>query len=92
MNIAIPNGTSGFLLLSNKDLKVGDQVFPLTQGYNDGKNYFVINIVTNPALTGWPNNPHTILDLAHSESKPYEIRTDKGFGPRESYFKKIPNT
>ena len=38
-------------------------------------------------VSGWKSEPHTILDLHHSDYKPYEVHTDHGYGPVESYFK-----
>jgi hypothetical protein len=37
--------------------------------------------------SGFPNEPHIILDLKHSDYKPYEVRTDHGYSPKERYFK-----
>lgn len=89
MNIVISKGNAQYYLLTNKDLKVGDKVFPMTHGYTQGKTYYVFEVDTSLACSGWPSEPHTILDLHHSDDKGYEIRTDKGYGPREKYFKLI---
>jgi hypothetical protein len=39
--------------------------------------------------SGFPDEQHTILDLKHSDYKPYQIRTDQGYGPIEKYYKII---
>lgn len=89
MNIAIFNKGMKPSLLTNENLQVGDEVFPLTSGYNNGKDYFVTKIETEKYMTGWPDEPHVIQDLSHSETKSYQVRTDHGYGPIESYFKLI---
>jgi hypothetical protein len=89
MNIAIFNKGMKPSLLTNENLQVGDKVFPLTHGYNNGAKYFVVEIDTSKHCSGWPDEPHTILQLEYSKTKAYEIRTDHGYGPRESYFKLI---
>ena len=81
-------------LLSNEDLKVGDKTFPLTEGQTINGEYYVRNI-RNPktdrffdACTSFPHDPHIIENLHHNDDfKPYEVRTNKGYGPREKYFK-----
>jgi hypothetical protein len=75
--------------LSNQNLKVGDKVFPLLAGYTKGGTYYVSDIRTEDFMTGFPNDPHTIKDLHHSDYKPYQIRTDKGYGVAEIYFKLV---
>lgn len=77
--------------LSNENLKVGDYVYPISNGVSNDEThtykheYFDFNEV----VSSFPNDPHIILDLHHSESKAYEIRTSKGYGPVEKYFKII---
>lgn len=89
MNIAIPKGGGKFHLLTNVGIEVGDRVFPLTMGYNDGQVYYVMSIETSKACSGWPDEPHIVLDLDYGRTKSYQVQTDKGYGPRESYFKLI---
>lgn len=77
--------------LSNENLEIGDKVFPLVSGIIEDGEYFVIQIL-NPITDNFmhglrTNEPHTIESLSHSKSKSYEVRTDRGFGPMESYFK-----
>ena len=86
MRIAIPKGIGQFHLLTNTELQSGDRVFPMTHGWNDGVFYYVVGL-NRPEISGFPNDPHIILDLQYSESKSYEVKTDRGYGPRESYFK-----
>ena len=73
--------------MTNEGLKVGDKVFPISFGKTTGNKYKHMYFDFNECVCGYPEDPHTILDLHHSEDKAYEIRTDKGYGPRESYFK-----
>lgn len=76
--------------LSNENLKVGDKVYSIADGRClDGGGWIFHNFDYSECSSGFPNEPHTILDLHHGDYKPYEIRTDFGFGPIESYFKII---
>ena len=92
MNIAIPKGGGKFHLLTNVGIEVGDRVFPLTIGYNDGQDYYVMAINTSKSCSGWPDDPHIVLNLDYSRSKSYQVETDKGYGPRECFFKLIGDT
>lgn len=76
--------------LSNENLEVGDQVFPIGRGRirEDGK-FILHNLDFTDYMSGFPDEPHTILDLNHSGYKPYEVRTDHGYSPKESFFKII---
>jgi hypothetical protein len=38
-------------------------------------------------MTGWPDNPHKIINLNHTDYMPYKIHTDHGGGPEGHYFK-----
>ena len=40
-------------------------------------------------MSGFPNEPHTNLELPYSDYKPYEVRTDNGYSPIECYYKII---
>lgn len=73
--------------LTNDGLSVGDAVFPISWGRITGKKYAHHEFCFKPSCTGFPDEPHTILDMHHSDDKGYEVRTDKGYGPRETYFK-----
>lgn len=77
---------SGWVFFSNEDLQVGDETFTLVWGYTPNQEHFVTDI-------RWqdydPRDPHIILDLNHSPSKSHEVRTNHGYGPKESYFKII---
>jgi hypothetical protein len=86
MRIAIPKGDGQYHLLTNKGLQTGDRVFPMTRGWNDGSLYYVIGL-NGLEISGFPNDPHIILDLHYNGSKSYEVQTDRGWGPMESYFK-----
>ena len=93
MNIAIPNGNGEFHLLTNERLAVGDQVFPMVHGYKKNGKFYLLDF--NPtsytpetllAVTGWPSSPHTIKGFYLQDGLEH-IRTDKGYGPAESYFR-----
>lgn len=92
MKIAIPKGNgrfNEFHLLTNEELAVGDKVFPIAHGWNDGRTWYLIGVDYSFTCSGWPTEPHTILDLNYSNDKTYQVRTDHGFGPIEGYFKLI---
>jgi hypothetical protein len=76
--------------LSNDDLKVGDKVFPIAWGrcLDDG-GWILHDIDFRELTSGFPDEPHEILDLKHSDYKPYEVRTDHGYSPSECYYKII---
>ncbi len=76
--------------LSNDNLAVGDKTYPIANGrcLNAG-GWILHNIDFRDFLSGFPKEPHIILDLNHSDYKPYQIRTDHGFGPIEKYYKII---
>ena len=74
--------------LSNEDLKVEDQVFPIANGRCTCDGGWILHeIIKDWVPSGFPDDPHTILDLKHSDYKPYQIRTDRGYGPIEKYYK-----
>lgn len=76
--------------LTNENLNVGDKVYPIAQGrcLDDG-GWILHGLDFRDFMSGFPNEPHTIEDLNYSKSKPYQVRTDKGFSPIESYYKII---
>ena len=75
--------------LSNENLEVGDKVFPIGRGRClDGGGWILHNIAFEEYM-GFPYDFHTIMDLKHSDYKPYEVKTDKGYSPIESYYKII---
>jgi hypothetical protein len=86
MRIAISNGAGSFHLLTNTGIQPGDRVYPLTHGWNDGQAYYVMGL-HDPKMAGFPDHPHIVLDMNYGGSKSYEVQTDKGYGPRECYFK-----
>ena len=76
--------------LSNEDLKIGDKVYPIAKGRClDNGDWILHNFDYRDFMSGFPDEPHTILNLKYSDYKPYEIQTDKGYGPIESYYKII---
>lgn len=76
--------------LSNDNLSIKDKVYPIANGrcLDDG-SWILRDFDFRNSCSGFPKNPHIILDLNHSIYKPYEIRTDHGYGPKEKYFKII---
>lgn len=76
--------------LSNEGLKVDDVVFPIASGrcLEDG-SWILHEFDFSNYISGFPNEPHIILDIKHSDYKPYEVRTNFGFSPAECYYKII---
>lgn len=76
--------------LSNENLQVGDKVFPIARGRctEDG-GWILHGFDFRDFMSGFPDKPHTIMNLKHSDYKPEEVRTDYGYSPIECYFKII---
>lgn len=72
--------------LSNENLKVSDKVFPIGMGRCLDNATWILHDL-DFTISGFPNEPHTILDLNNSSEKSHEIKTDYGCGPIESYYK-----
>ena len=76
--------------LSNENLEVGDLVFPIANGRCvDDEHWILHDFSFEEYCSGFPNEQHTILDLKHSDYKPYEVRTDHGYSPIQCYYKII---
>jgi hypothetical protein len=76
--------------LTNDGLQQGDKVYPIAWGRClDGGGWILHELDFKPYLSGFPDEPHTIIDLKHSDYKPYQVRTDMGFSPIECYYKII---
>lgn len=82
--------------LSNENLAVGDKVYPIASGRCTDAGEWILHkiefestYVEGLNTSGFPDEPHTILDLHHSDYKPYEVHTDHGFSPIECYYKII---
>lgn len=80
--------------LTNDKLKNGDRVYSIVNGRVQEDGTFIIHdiefesrYVEGLNTSGFPDEPHTIEDLKHSDHKPYQVRTDHGYGPIEKYFK-----
>jgi hypothetical protein len=73
--------------LCTMEVQVGDKTFPFVRGGVHGQENNSSTWSVDPLLCGWPNEPHTIEDLNHSDYEPYRIRTDKGFGHTNEYVK-----
>jgi hypothetical protein len=75
---------------SNQNLKAGDEVYPISRGFvGDDKKYHHERFDFRDFMCGFPDEPHIMLNLKHSDYKPYEARTDHGCSPIESYYKII---
>ena len=90
--ILTKNGERYRYLLSNDNLKVEDKVFPIGKGRVNGNNFHFYEFDWNKYSSSFPDDPHTIINLHYlsggkSFYKPYEVQTDKGWSPAESYFK-----
>lgn len=76
--------------LTNEDLIVGDKVFPIARGRVKEDNSFILHELDYRGfMSDFPEEPHTLLDLKHSDYKPYEVRTSHGYSPRECYYKVV---
>ena len=76
--------------LSNENLKVGDKVFPIANGRClDNRGWILHDFDFRDFMSGFPDEPHTIESLKYSTYKPYEVKTDMGFSPKECYYKVI---
>ncbi len=76
--------------LSNDNLKVNDEVYPIARGRCLGGDGWILhNFDFRHFMCGFPDEPHIILDLKHSDYKPYEVRTNHGFSSHECYYKII---
>lgn len=75
--------------LSNEGLTVGDKVYPIARGRClDNGGWILHDFDFRDFMSGFPDEPHIILDLKHSKDyKPYEVRTNMGYSPVESYYK-----
>ncbi len=75
--------------LSNDNLQNGDKVYPIAQGRCIENGWILHGFNFKNYCSGFPDEPHTILNLNHSEYKPYQVRTDHGYSAIESYYKII---
>ena len=75
--------------LSNDGLKTGDSVFPIARGRATDKGWILSDFRYEDYSTGFPEMPHTIVELYHSKYRPYEVKTNYGFGVKEMYYKVV---
>lgn len=73
--------------LSNENLKAGDKVYPIANGRCLDDGGWILHGFSFDC--GFPEEPHTILNLAYSDYKPYQVSTDFGYSPIECYYKII---
>jgi hypothetical protein len=86
MNVEKVHGNFRYTL-TNKCLAVGDEVFPIAWGKTENGLFLFHELDYSFCSSGFPDDPHIIKDLNHSDYKPYEIHTNKGYGPVETYFR-----
>ncbi len=70
---------------SNRNLKIGDEVYPLS----NGKVYDKIYSHESYDFSYLDEEAHIIENLDYSSYKPYQIATNIGYGPMEKYYKLI---
>lgn len=76
--------------LSNENLQVDDKVYPVARGRCVENDEWVLHEIDfDEDISGFPYEPHTIENRHYSDCKPYEVHTDHGYGPMETYFKII---
>lgn len=76
--------------LSNENLKVGDKVYPIASGRClDNGGWILHDFDFSDFMSGFPDEPHIIENLKYSTYKPYQTKTDRGFSPKECYYKII---
>jgi hypothetical protein len=79
--------------LTSDGLKEGDRVYPIVNGRVQDDGTFIIHDIEFRSThfdlntSGFPDEPHIIEDIKHSDYKPYQVRTDHGYSPIERYFK-----
>ena len=78
-------------MLSNDDLKLGDKVYPISYGKVVNNIYIHKGFDYSVVLSGFPHEPHTVIEINYSDDIGYKLRTNKGFGVPEQYFKVIAN-
>ena len=72
--------------LTNENLQTGDRVYSIVSGRVREDGTFIISDIEFVSkynkdfnTSGFPADPATIENLKHSDYKPYEVRTDKGY-------------
>ena len=78
--------------LSNENLKVSDEVFPIARGrcLDDDDGWILHDLDFRDFMSGFPDDPHIIMDLNYDngkQGKAYQVRTDNGYSPIECYYK-----
>lgn len=91
MNLTVEKIIDGVrYTLTNQGLRVGDKVFPIARGRClENGGWILHELDFRNFMCGFTEQPHTIVDLNYSKQKPYQVRTDKGYSPIESYLKII---
>lgn len=73
-------------ILSNENIRNGDYTYPIGRGRCTDDGGWILNEID---FKDFPFHPHKILDTKNDKYKPYQVHTDKGYGPIEMYFKII---
>lgn len=84
-------------VFSNDGIMVGDETFTITDNQLVDGECTLTGLRLRSGMrsdekeycTGFPNDPHIILDLEHSADRSHQVRTNHGYGPIESYFKVV---
>ena len=76
--------------LSNDNLQEGDKVYSIANGRcMDNDEWVLHGFDFRMVVSGFPDEPQIIMDLNHSNYKPYQVHTDHGYSPIECYYKII---
>lgn len=84
-------------VFSNEGIVVGDETFTITDNQLIDGECTLTGLRLRSGMrsdereycTGFPNDPHIIQNLKHSDYRSHEVKTNHGYGPVESYFKVV---
>ena len=77
-------------LFTNENLKEVDKVYSISRGYCSKEIGYIHHEFDFHMFTEYIDDPHIITNLHHSDYLPYQISTNNGYGPVESYYKLMP--
>jgi hypothetical protein len=75
--------------LSNENLAVGNEVFPIAWGRQTKEGWILHNLDYRKLTSSFPDEPHTITSIEKVSPVETIIRTHHGYSPAESYYKII---
>lgn len=75
--------------LSNDNLKVGDEVFPIAWGRQTKEGWILHNLDYRKLTSSFPDEPHTITFIDKVSPVETMVRTHHGNSSAESYYKII---